>query len=267
MTDATATATNPFKKAAAAKKNAAPEFPNTPINGGDAAANGLDGQPVITVGNPQPAAANTQAPLPMPGGSPAPTLPTPGSGAASRGPEPTAADQPAGAGPLPTPQANPYAGPGTDAGDLPDDFVIDLTDVKSGGRDFIGVGRHLMVCQTVTQGFANSGNRKLVFSYLIVSGEYEGKRAQAHVALVESQWWKIDEHCRALGITNNDVRKPTLGQITKSGPGRLVIGEFIKGEPYNGTPQNDFSRVYPPDELGIKAGTTLEQARQEAAQG
>lgn len=259
MTDTAnvAAATNPFgnkkptkKQAAeaAAAETAAPAFPAT--------------EPVV-VENPAPTTAPpvSAAPaIPMPGGAPMPGasaaggLPTAGAVPQSNA-EPTVAGNGA---PLPTGGFNPLGGPS--AGDLGDDFVIDLSDVQAGGRDFIGEGRHLMYCTGVTTGFSKAGNRKLVFGYVVASGNYEGKKAQADCAITEAAMWKIDEHTRALGITNDDTKKPTVGEIKAKATGRLVIGEFVPGT-YNGKATSDFSRVAPPDEVGIRTGTTIEQAR------
>lgn len=191
----------------------------------------------------------------MPGSPPMPngavSLPTVGA-------QPTA-DAPTDGPPLPPMgQHNPYGG--SSAGDLDDDFVIDLSDVQAGGRDYIGVGRHLLYCTNVETGVAGSGNRKLIFTYVVASGEYEGKKAQSHVAMIRTQDWKIDQHLRALGVVTDDHKKPTLGEIKRKAQNVMVVGEFVPGT-YNNRPSVDFSAVYPPDEVGIRTGATIDQAR------
>lgn len=230
QTEAAQAQTEPTEQPQAAPQQAAPQ-PSMPMPGGAQQASGS--------GLPMPGAA------PMPGAGGLPTVGQPQTQAGSQGPMPGG--------------ANAYANP-NGSGDLAADFVIDLTDVQQGGRDFIGAGRHLMYCEGVTTGFAKSGKRKLVYSYVVASGEYEGKKAQAHVAIQDNQMWKHDEHCRALGITNDDARKPTVGDIQGKSKGVLVVGEFVPST-YNNRPTTDFARVYPPDEVGIRTGTTIDMAR------
>lgn len=162
---------------------------------------------------------------------------------------------------VPLPQVSGLSGPPEGAGIFGDDYVLDFTGVTSGGKDFIGAGRHLMYCQSVVQGIANnSGNQKLVVTYVVASGDYESKKVVAHLAITPNALWKIDEHTRALGITNADSRKPTIGQIKREAVGRLVVGDFI-ATTYNNSPSSDLARVYPPDELGIETGATIDEVR------
>lgn len=248
MTD-TAVATNPFAKSTKTKakddKQAKAEFPTEPVNAGTAADNGMsDSTPTINVGNPTPLP-------PEPGQGQGAGLPTPGA-------TPQGQAEPSDGPPDPA-QFNPYGGTG--AGDLPDDFVIDLSDVQSGGRDFIGIGRHLLVCSKVTSGISQAGNSKLVFSFNVASGDYEGKRVDSHLAITDPAKWKIDEVLRAMAmITDDSPKKPTFGELKQKAVGRLVIGEFVK-DTYNNQPTSSLNRIYPPDEVGIRAGTTMDMAR------
>jgi hypothetical protein len=197
---------------------------------------------------PEPATKPAPKAKPAPGGAKtaAAGLPVPGA------PAPSAQANDASPMPgLPMPNmSNPHG-----AGDFEDDFVIDLSDVVQGGRDYIGIGRHLLAATAVDTGFSKEGNRKLTFTYEVISGDFVGKKATSHVAMHLD--WKIDQHLRAMGIVNAERKKPTLGEIKRECVGRVVIGDFVKST-YNGRDSVDFNRVDPPDEIGISAGTTVD---------
>lgn len=149
---------------------------------------------------------------------------------------------------------------GQAANQLPADFKIDLTDVKSGGggaNRYVKPGRHLAVCTAVSQGFSKKTNRMLTFTFRMVSGDYAGVERKLYAVLSPDALWKLDEVGRALGITNNDVRIPTIGDFETKSLDRVCICEFVKAPDYNGNPASDLGRVYPPDEAGIECGTTL----------
>lgn len=270
MSDPTPTvAVNPF-----AKKAAPPSFPDEPIVGGPATSD--PSVPTITVApkTPEPIVPDDdeddeddeeETPPPPPvktvrkkkkvdEPAPAPAPPPPGPGGMNLPVVGTKADD----GPPPpgSDQYNPH-GDGGSNGDLPDDFEIDLTDVQDGGLDQIELGKHLLVCTGVTQGMSNAGNRKIVFAFRVLSGPSEGKRRSAHIPLTPEMLWKLDNVLKATGVTDSESRKPTIREIKTLVPDRVLIGEFVKGKPYNGIDTTDLNRFYPPDEAGIQCGTTL----------
>jgi len=158
-----------------------------------------------------------------------------------------------------TGQANPYGG--EDAGDLGDDFEFDLTDVKSGGGGFIGPGKHALYVSGVSQGIAqSSGNRKIIFEFTVASGEYTGRKRSAHCAITPAAMWKIEQILAALGLVTEDSRKLNFGQIRTYAPNRIVIGEFVAST-YNGNPSSDLATIFPPTELGLEVGATMQSVR------
>lgn len=233
MTDtAPAQAVNPFaktsKKAAAAQTETAVETTaETPAMAPSA--------PV----------AKAPASAPLPGG-----IPFPGSGG-----------MPAGGGAAPLPgfgQANVMTGP---ASILPDDMEIDLDGVSasSGGGGYIGPGRHLMYVTSVTQETSKAGNPMFVFGLTVASGEYAGKSKNAYVAYTPAALWKVLQVLEALGLYVQGQPKPKVGDVMRLSPGRVIIGEFVPGDPYNNRPSTDLQTFYPPTELGIEPGTTYQQ--------
>lgn len=201
--------------------------------------------------------------FPVPGqpsasANPAPTtggFPVPGAGQAAQAPAADPAALPGG--------FNPYAGQGPAASTgLGDDFEIDLTGVQSGGgQDYIGPGTHLMYCSGVSDDVSQAGNRMIVFRFTALSGEFVGKSKNLYCTLTEKALFKLDETLLALGVIGTEgARKPTYGQIKAGAMRRIVIGEFTAST-YNGRPSSDFNRVRTPEEMGIKPGTTVEQAQ------
>lgn len=224
-----------------------------------------------TTSDPTPAAPIQAAPNPFAGSAvPAPNLFAGAQGA----PPPFPSAAPAGAAPfaipggIPMPDANQLNPFGAPAAELTDDFVIDLSDVQSGGRDFIGNGDHTMYCTAVKTGKSQAGNDKLIFEFTVIAGDYTGKKANLDCAITPNAMWKIDQTLVALGVTRRDAeptaRKPTIGEIKTKAHHVIVIGTFVP-DTYNGQPTSKFNTVRPPDELGIKTGTTLEDAQRGAA--
>lgn len=155
-----------------------------------------------------------------------------------------------------TAQANPYGG--EDAGNLGDDFEFDLTDVKSGGGGYIGPGKHALYVSGISEGIAqSSGNRKIIFEFTVASGEYAGRKRSAHCAITPAAMWKIEQILGALGLIDDTSRKLNLGQIRTYAPGRICIAEFVAST-YNGNPSSDMGNFFPPTELGIETGTTMQ---------
>lgn len=231
--------TNPFNKAANAQ--AQPQFPGATEPVAEA---------VTPVNMTAPQLVAAPQAMPMPGAGGLGGLPVPGMPQAAPGAQPGA--------PLPG-GFSPYGNQAASGGPaLSDDFVIDLSDVSSGSVDFIGAGRHLMYCSAVNNDVSQAGNPMIVFDFTVASGEYTGKTRKVYCALTEKAMWKLDETLRALGIVSNDSRKPTYGQIRSGANRRVIIGEFVAST-YNNRPTTDFARVNPPDEIGVKTGTTLDQ--------
>jgi hypothetical protein len=245
---------NPFAKAAPVVE---PESDETEDQGTESVE-----QPTPTAAPPK--AAKTAPKAPKAPGSP--TLPGMGAGGGLPiGGQPPAGGMPAAPGLPDASQFNPY-GNAPSAAELTDDFVIDLTDVQSGGRDYIAPGRHLMYCESVTTGVSKNQNPKLVLVFVVASGDYVGKRANQDLALTPAAMWKYDQVLAALGVINKEdlsTKKPTVGDIKKKAYHKLIVGEFV-ADTYNGSPSVSFATVYPPDELGIRTGTTLEEAQRGA---
>ena len=117
-------------------------------------------------------------------------------------PMPTGAGRPvpaAGAGPA----RDPFAAPSASSAE----FSFDLTGVSAGYSN-LPVGIWPARLDEVANGVANSGNKKVVWTFTIAAGPQRGKQGQLHCAITQKAMFKIAQTVEALGIaqTGGPVR-------------------------------------------------------------
>ena len=165
----------------------------------------------------------------------------------------------------PAPPSSPVMG-GADSGSVSiddffgDNFNFDFSGVapSSGGGGYIAPGRHLMYVSEISFGTSKAGNPKIVFKLTVYSGDYEGKWKESHLAYQENTLWKVDQYFRALGLMDTETKRQlSKAELLEEAPYRLVIGEFVAAEPYNGNPASDLVTIHSTADMGIEPGTKV----------
>ena len=164
------------------------------------------------------------------------------------------------AGPTLNGQANPFNVPNVDD----DDFDIDLSGIDSDRPrfDYIGIGRHLAIVESVDKGRSSQKQTPYVeFRCRVLSGDYAGKVRPLYCYLTENARWTLDRALKAVAFQMPAGQKPTYKDIERAVPGIVVTMVVIPdGNQFHedGRQYTRFELMESPEEFGYDPGTKID---------